>query len=163
MCNSTIPRELSCPVLCPTRVNRGRLLAAVAALEEFRNFSFAKNNATTVVLARELSQYIPAVEGVTVKCEDDKVSWCAAHRDILPFWSAIFKKLLLTQPSSATAERVISLLSSTFNAQQDSALQDYIEDCDASIQKDRRETNNSCSYTVYCLQFCDAAYSRNYA
>lgn len=145
MCNSTIPRELSCPVLCPT----------VAALEEFRNFSFAKNNATTVILA--------AAEGVTVKCEDDKVSWCAAHRDILPFWSAIFKKLPLTQPSSATAERVIGLLSSTFNAQQDSALQDYIEDCDASIQKDRRETNNSCSYTVYCLQFCDAACSRNYA
>jgi len=84
---------LSCPVLCPT----------VAALEEFRNFSFAKKNATTVILARELSQYIPAAEGVTFKCEDDKVSWYAAHRDILPFWSAIFKKLLLTQPSSAAA------------------------------------------------------------
>ena len=102
------------------------LRATAAPLEEFRDFPFT-NNATIANQARELPQNIAATEGVTGTCEDDKVSWWAAHRDTLLFWSAIVKKLLPIQPSSATAERVFSLLSSIFKAQQDSVPQDYNE------------------------------------
>ena len=43
--------------------------ATAATLEEFRNFPFANNDATiaSLPLARELPQYIAAVEGVTVR------------------------------------------------------------------------------------------------
>ena len=44
----------------------------------------------------------------------------------LPYWSAA-AKMLLMQPSSASAERAFSLLNSTFGDQQDNSLQDYIE------------------------------------
>ena len=50
-----------------------------------------------------------------------------AHRDTLPHWCVLVKKLLLIQPRSAAAERVFSLLASAFTSQQDSALQDYLE------------------------------------
>lgn len=42
-------------------------------------------------------------------------------------WSSLVKKLLLIQPSSASAERVFSLLTNAFGSQQESALQDYLE------------------------------------
>ena len=47
--------------------------------------------------------------------------------DTLPHWSSLVKKLLLIQPSSASAERVFSLLTNAFGSQQESALQDYLE------------------------------------
>lgn len=55
------------------------LRATAATLEELRKFPFANNDATIAILARELPQHIPAAEGVIVTCEDDKVSWWAAH------------------------------------------------------------------------------------
>ena len=39
----------------------------------------------------------------------------------------IVKKLLVIQPSSASAERVFILLNIAFNDQQDNALKDYLE------------------------------------
>jgi hypothetical protein len=45
----------------------------------------------------------------------------------LPTWSDTAKKILLIQPSSAAAERVFSLLRNTFNEQQNSCLEDYLE------------------------------------
>ncbi len=97
-----------------------------ASLEELKNFPFV-NNATIANLAHELPLYIAAADGVNVACEEDKVTWWAAHRDTLPHWYALVKKLLLIQPSSAAAERVFSLLSNAFTSQQHSALQDYLE------------------------------------
>ena len=57
--------------------------------------------ATIANLSRERPQYhdIAAAESVTVTCEDDKVTWWAAHRHTLQHWSTIVKKLLLIQPS----------------------------------------------------------------
>ena len=110
---------------CPVQVQALRPTAAT--LEELRYFPFANNHTTIANLAWELPQYLAAAEGVTVTSEDDKVSWWAAHRQTLPFWSATVTRLLLIQPSSAAAERVFSLLSSAFHSQQDSALQDYVE------------------------------------
>ena len=45
----------------------------------------------------------------------------------LPHWASLVMKLLLIQPSSASAERVFSLLNNAFNDQQDNALEDYLE------------------------------------
>ena len=53
--------------------------------------------------------------------------WWVAHRDTVPQWVALVRKLLLIQPSSAAAaERVFSVLS-TLSAQQKGAFEDYIE------------------------------------
>ena len=109
---------------CPVQVQA--LCLTSASLEELKNFPFV-NNATIANLAQELPLYIAAADGVNVTCEEDKVTWWAAHRDTLPHWYALVKKRLLIQPSSAAAERVYSLLSNAFMSQQDSALQDYLE------------------------------------
>ena len=45
----------------------------------------------------------------------------------LPQWSAVARKILLMQPSSAAAERILSLLKAVFTEQQEGCLQDYIE------------------------------------
>ena len=113
--------RLCCPV-------QGQALNPTAAsLEELRNFPFANDDATIANLAQELPLYLAASDGVTVTCEDDKLTWWANHKDTLPHWSSLVKKLLLIQPSSASAERVFSLLTNTFGSQQESALQDYLE------------------------------------
>ena len=77
---------------CPLQAQA--LRAKAATLEEFRKFPFANNDATIAILARELPQYIPAAEGVTVTCEENKVSWWAAHINTIPFLSVIVKKPL---------------------------------------------------------------------
>ena len=56
--------------------------------------------------------------------ESDKVAWWSSNSETLPHWSAVFKKVLLVQPSSAAAERVFSVMESLFNKQQDSALEE---------------------------------------
>ena len=102
-------------------------LKAAASLEELRNFPFANDDATIANLAQKLPLYLAASDGVTVTCEDDKLTWWANHKDTLPHWSSLVKKLLLIQLSSASAERVFSLLTNAFGSQQESALQDYLE------------------------------------
>ena len=59
--------------------------------------------------------------------EEEKLAWSAAHSDILPHWAGVVKKLLVIQPSSASAGRVFSLLKNAFNDQQDNALEDYFK------------------------------------
>ena len=80
---------------CPVQVQALRPTAA--SLEELRNFPFLNNDATIANLAQELPLYIAAADGVNVACEEDKVTWWAAHRDTLPHWCALVKKLLLIQ------------------------------------------------------------------
>ena len=110
---------------CPVQVQA--LNPTAASLEELRNFPFANDDATIANLAQELPLYLAASDEVTVTCEDDKLTWWANHKDTLPHWSSLVKKLLLIQPSSASAERVFSLLTNAFGSQQESALQDYLE------------------------------------
>ena len=107
-------------VCCLVRVQA--LRPTSASLEELRNFPFLNNDATIANLAQELPLDMAAADGVNLACEQDKVTWWAAHRDTLPHWCALVKKLLLIQPSSAAVERIFSVLSL-----QDSALQDYLE------------------------------------
>ena len=63
-------------------------------------------------------------------CEDVRAAnpsqWWKEHEAQFPMWSAVFKKVLLVQPSPA-AERVFSLLKNSFGRNQASALEDYIE------------------------------------
>ena len=65
-------------------------------LEELRNFPFANDDATIANLVQELPLYLAASDGVTVTREDEKLTWWANHKDTLPHWSSLVKKLLLT-------------------------------------------------------------------
>ena len=49
--------------------------------------------------------------------------------DILLHWPSAVVKVLLVQPSSAAAERVFSILNSSFNDSQEHALVDYFQAC----------------------------------
>ena len=110
---------------CPMQVQH--LHPTAASLEEFRNFPFLDNDNIIANLARELPDYLAAADGVVMEDEEEKLAWWAANSVRLPHWASLLKKLLLIQPSSASAERVFSLLNNAFNDQQDNALEDYLE------------------------------------
>ena len=80
-----------------------------ASLEEFRNFLFLDNDNIIANLARELPDYLTAA-GVVMADEEEKLAWWAANSARLPHWASLVKKLLLIQPSSASAERTFSLI-----------------------------------------------------
>ena len=68
-----------------------------------------------------------------VESEEDKVKWWSSQEISLPSWSAAVKKILFVQPSSASAQRVFSLLKNGFNRQQDAVLEETVE---ASVMLD---------------------------
>ena len=76
-------------------------------------------------LKAELPTYI--AKTVDVSSDMDPLEWWKLHCSELPSWSSAAKKALLVQPSSGSAERVFSLLKSSFGDQQDHSLKDYIE------------------------------------
>ena len=55
------------------------------------------------------------------------IQWRRDHAHKLPYWSQACNFITLIQPSSAAAERVFSLLANSFNSNQESALEDYIQ------------------------------------
>ena len=76
-------------------------------------------------LKAELPTYLARANDVD--SEFCPLEWWQTNSGDLPNWSAAAKKMLLIQPSSASAERAFLLLNSTFGDQQDNSLQDYIE------------------------------------
>ena len=54
------------------------------------------------------------------------LEWWKRNETALPNWSKAAKKILLLQSSSASAEKVFSILKYSFGDQQENALQDYI-------------------------------------
>ena len=62
-----------------------------------------------------------------VSTDIDPVVWWKNHAIDLPNWAAAFRLVLLVQPSSAAAERVLSILQCCSNEKQRSSLEDYIE------------------------------------
>ena len=73
----------------------------------------------------ELPSYLAKAANV---CPDfDTVEWWSRNKQDLPHWSSVAQKFLLLQPSSAAAERVFSILSSSFSDQQQNSLEDYVE------------------------------------
>lgn len=108
---------------CPVQVSV--LRPDARSLEELKNFPFV-DDAAIANLATELPLHLAAADGVMCHSEEEKLVWWAVHRDTLPHWVVLIRKLLLVQPSSAAAERVFSFLN-TLSAQQEGALEDYIE------------------------------------
>lgn len=109
---------------CPTQVQQ--LHPTAASVQELKLFGFF-SDAEIAELVKELPLYLAVVDGVQVETEDQKVRWWSEQNNNLPNWSAAAKKILLVQPSSASAERVFSLLQGAFNRQQDAALEETVE------------------------------------
>ena len=59
--------------------------------------------------------------------EEKKVEWWCGNEEQLPRWASTVKQVLLVQPSSATAERVFSILKASFNEQRNCALAGYLQ------------------------------------
>ena len=53
--------------------------------------------------------------------------WWKANASDLPHWSSTTSNILLVQPTSASSERVFSLLNNSFSDRQDASLSDYVE------------------------------------
>ena len=80
-------------------------------------------------ISQRLPNYLAAAQDVIIPWEEDKVKWWRQQSDNLPHWSSAVMKVLLVQPSSAAAERVFSILNSSFNDSQEHALADYLQAC----------------------------------
>ena len=85
---------------------------------------FLNNDSILSGLTEEHPAYI-------AKCNEigsvSDIDWWRMNSEHLPKWSACVRQILLIQPSSAAAERVFSLLTSSFTEQQIHSLNDYIE------------------------------------
>lgn len=77
-----------------------------------------------VALQAELPTYLSL--SADVSSGIDILKWWKDHHEELPKWSAAALSVFLVQPSSAAAERVFSLLKSSFGEQQQSALHDLV-------------------------------------
>ena len=82
-------------------------------------------------LKAELPDYL--ARAADTRADIPPLEWWKRNAVALPNWSEAAKKILLLQPSSAAAERVFSLLNSSFSEQQDNSLQAYIE-CSLMLQ-----------------------------
>ena len=99
-------------------------------IDELRVLKFL-NSKTIDGLKSELPVYMS--KAADLSSNICKLTWWKRHAVELPCWSNACKSLLLIQPSSAAAERVFSLLNNSFNDQQNSCLEDYIE-CSIMLQ-----------------------------
>ena len=101
------------------------LLPDLNAVDSVIAFPSLKSSDILGNLKAELPQYLARATGISQQTES--VDWWQRNFPDLPHWSDAARQVLLVQPSSATAERVLSLLNSSFSDRQDSSLQDYIE------------------------------------
>ena len=76
-------------------------------------------------LKQELPLYL--TKSSDIPESTDCLQWWKTYATELPVWSSAAQLVLLVQPSSDAAERVFSLLNSSFTDQQDLSLQDYVE------------------------------------
>ena len=109
---------------CPIQVQA--LHPTAASVPELKQFSFI-TDAEVVQLVEELPNYLAIADGAAIETEEGKVQWWVTHTTALPNWSAAVKKILLVQPSSASPERVFSLLQNAFSTQQEAALEETVE------------------------------------
>ena len=75
----------------------------------------------------ELPAYLAKCKYLEESYDKLQSQWWKCQESTLPHWATIAKKILAVQPSSASVERVFSLLNLSFGEQQEQALQDYIE------------------------------------
>ena len=123
---------------CPIQVQALHLTAA--SVQELKQISFI-TDAEVVQLVEELPNYLDlAIADGAIETEEGKVQWWATHAAALPNWSAAVKKILLVQPSSASAERVFSLLQNAFSKQQEAALEETVETSVMLCYNDNKRT-----------------------
>ena len=115
----------SARLCCPVQVQHLRPNAA--SVEELRKFKFLNTDATIRGLVNELPRYLAVADGTVIEEENEKVRWWVRHAHALPNWSGVVKQLLLVQPSSASAERVFSLMKHFFTRRQENALEETVE------------------------------------
>jgi hypothetical protein len=122
--HATVRAFKAARLCCPMKVQE--LHPDVASVQKLKQFGFF-TDAAIAQLVDELPKYLAIAEGVEIETEEGKVKWWSVHEKALPSWSTAVKKILLVQPSSASAERVFSLLQNSFNKQQDAALEETVE------------------------------------
>ncbi|KAK3742871.1 hypothetical protein QZH41_007769 [Actinostola sp. cb2023] len=115
----------SARLCCPVQVQQ--LHPTVASVEELRKFSFLDDDGIIQGLTAELPRYMAIADGTALETEEEKLLWWSRNEATLPNWSSAVKKVLLVQPSSASAERVFSLMKNFFGNQQDAALEETVE------------------------------------
>ena len=94
-------------------------------------FPFLNEPSVLNRLKKELPAYIAKAADLSETI--DPLAWWNKYHTELPNWFDAVRKAILVQPSSAAAERVFSILATSFGSQQDRALQDYIE-CSIMLQ-----------------------------
>ena len=99
------------------------------------SIAFLNDAAMIANMKNELPRYLARADGIADGV--DPIRWWKENEAELPFSSAAAKLILLMQPSSASSERVFSILTTAFGHLQDLALQDYIE-CSLMLQFNKR-------------------------
>lgn len=97
-------------------------------MEELRRFRFLDNDAIIQGLTAELPRYLAVADGADLQTEEEeKLQWWSRNEANLPNWSSVLKKVLLVQPSSASAESVFSIMKNFFTNQKDAAPEQTVE------------------------------------
>ena len=101
----------------PGKINDLKPMAT--SVDSLNSFPFFDND-LLAKLKSELPNYLASADGVSR--EVDPLEWWGRNKATLPFWSLGFYKVALCQPSSASVERVFSVLKRHFSDSQQSSL-----------------------------------------
>ena len=93
-------------------------------VDSLLNLPFLSDSLTISNLETELPSYL--AKAMDISANFDILEWWRRHSDTLPHWSLAAKKILVVQPSSASAERAFSILANSFGDRQENSLEDYI-------------------------------------
>ena len=113
----------SCHLFEPVKVKEMRPHAA--AVNTLCCVPFFDADDVIQPLQRDLAAYQALTDDFAR--EINKPEWWSQHSKEIPSWATLCKQMLLSQPSSAASERVLSLLQNSFNNRQEQALGDYIK------------------------------------
>ena len=111
----------TCRLFSPQKVRSMEALT----LDQSLKFLPFLNETSVNSLKEELPCYLAHVADISEHVKP--LEWWKLNEANLPNWGKAAKQVALIQPSSAVAERVFSLLKSSFGDLQDSSLQDYVE------------------------------------
>ena len=109
---------------CPRKCNKCSQIY-ILSVDSLASFSFLNIPSVLSALKAELPQYVASTEYLAASY--DHLQWWKENESVLPTRAAWARKVLVVQPSSAVAERVFSLLKSSFSERQGQSLQDYLE------------------------------------
>ena len=115
--------------LSPSKVNE--IQPSASDIDSLCAIPFLNDLTIIANLKKELPVYLAKADSVSPTV--DVLGWWKQNEHALPNWSSAARKTMLIQPSSATAERVFSLLNNSFSTKQYNSLEDYIE-CSLLLQ-----------------------------